>query len=96
MPGVSGEWEADVKLRDPRIESSACVAPTAAIYGDVTIDARAVVTSGVVLRAECDRIVVGSEANMQDNAVVLVDAGFPCLIGRRVTVGMPLCLTEPG
>ena len=42
---------------------------------------------GVVMRAEMDRIVIGEETNLQDNAVFHVDAGFPLVIGRRVTVG---------
>jgi carbonic anhydrase/acetyltransferase-like protein (isoleucine patch superfamily) len=42
---------------------------------------------GVVMRAELDIVEVGPETNVQDNVVVHVDAGFPCRIGRRVTVG---------
>ena len=63
------------------------VAPTARIYGDVTLGPRAVVMFGVVVRAELDRIVIGEESNLQDNVVVHVDRGYPCSIGRRVTVG---------
>src|SRR5690606_1426055 len=47
----------------------------------------AVVLFGAVLRAEDDRVVVGSETNIQDNVVVHCDAGFPAIIGHRTTVG---------
>ena len=42
---------------------------------------------GAVLPAEDDRVIVGSETNIQDNAVVHCDAGFPAIIGDRTTVG---------
>ncbi|MFO7547834.1 MAG: gamma carbonic anhydrase family protein [Acidimicrobiia bacterium] len=71
----------------PRIHPEAYVAPTAVVHGDVSIAARAVVMFGVVIRAELDRIEIGEETNLQDGTVVHCDAGIPCLIGRRVTVG---------
>ena len=39
------------------------------------------------IRAELERIVIGDESNLQDNAVVHADPGFPAIIRRRVTVG---------
>jgi len=74
-------------LPDPHIDPSAFIAPTASILGAVTIEARAVVMFGVVLRAELDRIVIGVESNIQDNAVFHTDEGSVCSLGRRVTVG---------
>jgi carbonic anhydrase/acetyltransferase-like protein (isoleucine patch superfamily) len=76
-----------MELAVPRIDPSGFLAPTARIYGDVTIGPDVVVMFGVVARAERDRIEVGAESNLQDNAVFHVDDGFPCLVGRRVTVG---------
>lgn len=63
------------------------VAPNATVVGDVELGDRAVLMFGCVLRAEADRIVVGRETNIQDNAVVHCDRGLPALIGARVTVG---------
>jgi carbonic anhydrase/acetyltransferase-like protein (isoleucine patch superfamily) len=40
-----------------------------------------------VVRGDMDRIVVGEATNLQDGAVVHVDAGRPALIGARVGVG---------
>ena len=75
------------RLAAPHIHPSAFVASTARIFGDVVVEAEAVVMFGVVVRAETDRIVVGEETNLQDNVVLHTDYGYPTLIGRRVTVG---------
>jgi carbonic anhydrase/acetyltransferase-like protein (isoleucine patch superfamily) len=63
------------------------ISPGAHIFGDVTIDADVFVLFGAVIRAELDRIVVGSETNIQDNCVFHCDEDVPAIIGRRVTVG---------
>lgn len=63
------------------------MAENATIRGSVEIGERAVVLFGAVLRAEHDRVVVGAETNIQDNAVVHCDAGFPATIGSRTTIG---------
>ena len=69
------------------IHPSAFVAPTAQIHGDVTVGPGAVIMFGVVARAELDEIVIGAEANIQDNCVLHSDEGISCLIGDRATVG---------
>ncbi len=74
-------------LPEPDIHPEAYVSAHARVYGNVRIGARAVVLFGAVIRAEFDRIEVGEETNVQDNAVLHCDAGFPCLVGRRVTIG---------
>lgn len=71
----------------PRIAPDAFVAPTAVITGDVTIEGGASVWFGAVIRAEMDRVVIGRGTNVQDNCVIHVDAGFPCLIGEECTLG---------
>ena len=76
-----------MEFASPVIADSAFVAPTARVYGNVTIGARAVLMFGVVVRAELDSIEVGSQTNLQDNVVVHCDEGIPCVIGSRVTVG---------
>ncbi|MGH3649778.1 MAG: gamma carbonic anhydrase family protein [Acidimicrobiia bacterium] len=71
----------------PRIHESALIAPGARIYGDVFIDSHVFVLFGSVIRAELDRIEIGSETNVQDNSVFHCDESVPCRVGRRVTVG---------
>src|SRR6266704_4173232 len=63
------------------------VAPSAVIVGDVTIEDGASIWHGAVLRGDLDAIVVGRDANVQDNVVVHVDRGMQARIGARVTVG---------
>ena len=45
------------------------------------------VVHGAVLRGDMDSITVGAGTNIQDNSTVHTDAGFPAVIGERVTVG---------
>jgi len=73
--------------RAPQVHEEAWVAPTAALVGDVRIGARSSVWFGAVLRADSAGITVGEESNVQDGAVVHVDAHFPARVGDRVTVG---------
>lgn len=71
----------------PQIHRTAFVAPTAVLHGQITVDARAVIMFGTVVRAELDSVYIGTETNVQDNCVVHVDEGFPAILGSRVTVG---------
>lgn len=74
-------------IPQPKIHPTALIAPGARVYGDVTIDADVFVLFGAVIRAELDRIEIGAETNIQDNAVFHCDEGMPCLVGERVTIG---------
>ena len=74
-------------IPDPVIHPDAVIAPGAHIYGQVEIGAESFVLFGVVIRAEFDRIVVGAETNIQDNAVLHCDEAIPCHVGNRVTIG---------
>jgi carbonic anhydrase/acetyltransferase-like protein (isoleucine patch superfamily) len=76
-----------IEIASPRIDPTAFLAPTAVVHGDVSVGERAVIMFGAVARAELDRVVVGAETNLQDNAVLHCDEGIPCLIGRNVTIG---------
>jgi carbonic anhydrase/acetyltransferase-like protein (isoleucine patch superfamily) len=69
------------------IHPTAFVAPDAAVMGDVSLAADSSVWYQAVLRADLAPIVIGAESNIQDGAVVHVDAGLPCRVGRRVGVG---------
>ncbi len=71
----------------PQIHPSAFLSPTAAVMGDVTLEAESSVWYQAVLRADLAPIVIGAQSNVQDGTIVHVDTGFPCLVGRRVGVG---------
>ena len=74
-------------MRPSSIHPSAFVHTAAHVIGDVTLGARASVWPTAVLRGDSDAIVVGEESNIQDGAIVHVDAGVPCTIGARVAIG---------
>jgi len=63
------------------------VAPTAAVIGRVTLGHDANVWFGAVLRGDGNTIEIGDASNVQDNAVVHVDADAPTLVGNNVTIG---------
>lgn len=71
----------------PTVDEEAWLAPNATVIGQATIDARASVFYGAVVRADMDRIVLGAGSNLQDNVVVHTDYGFPTVIGTGVSVG---------
>ena len=63
------------------------VAPGARVIGNVTLHDEASVWFGAVLRGDNDKITVGARSNIQDNAMVHVDPGFPVSIGEGCTIG---------
>lgn len=71
----------------PDTAGAAFVAPDAVLVGRVTVGEGASVWFGAVLRGDGDEISVGAGSNIQDRAVVHADPGFPCRIGKDVTVG---------
>lgn len=71
----------------PKISPTVFVAPNATIIGDVTLDSNSSVWFGAVLRGDSDSIRIGSKSNIQDNAVIHTDPGFPCIIGENCVIG---------
>jgi carbonic anhydrase/acetyltransferase-like protein (isoleucine patch superfamily) len=71
----------------PRVAPDAYVAPGAWLIGDVTLGPEASVWFNAVLRADQAPIVLGRRVNLQDGAIVHVDAGYPTELGEDVTVG---------
>jgi carbonic anhydrase/acetyltransferase-like protein (isoleucine patch superfamily) len=69
------------------IHPDAYIHPAAFVCGDVSLGAAASVWPFAVLRADTDRIVVGARTNVQDGAVIHVDAGVPATIGEGVAIG---------
>jgi carbonic anhydrase/acetyltransferase-like protein (isoleucine patch superfamily) len=71
----------------PSVATDAWVAPGATLVGAVTLEARASVWYGTVLRADNDRVVVGERSNVQDCCVAHADPGYPVTLGADVSVG---------
>ena len=73
--------------KQPVLGHGVYLAKTAVVLGDVTLGDNSSVWFGAVLRGDINRIGVGANSNIQDNAVVHLADDFPCLIGDWVTVG---------
>ncbi|MDO4905926.1 MAG: gamma carbonic anhydrase family protein [Lautropia sp.] len=73
--------------RRPSLADTAWIAPGATVIGDVHLADRVGIWFGAVLRGDNDSIRIGIGSNVQENAVLHVDAGCPIEIGRNVTVG---------
>lgn len=71
----------------PLVSPNVFIAPNAAVIGKVTLGENASVWFQAVLRGDLEPIVVGEATNIQDGAVLHTDIGFPCELGKRVTVG---------
>ncbi|HEX3457673.1 MAG TPA: gamma carbonic anhydrase family protein [Candidatus Baltobacteraceae bacterium] len=71
----------------PKIASSAFVAPTAVLIGDVEVGEESSIWFGTVLRGDNGPIRIGARTSIQDNAVVHVSEGGQTLVGDDVTVG---------
>jgi carbonic anhydrase/acetyltransferase-like protein (isoleucine patch superfamily) len=71
----------------PDVGRAAFIAGNATVIGDVIIENDVSIWFGAVIRADKDRIVLGSRTNIQDNAVVHTSKGHPVVIGSLVSVG---------
>lgn len=84
----------------PEIDPSAYIAPTAVLIGETVIHEDAGIYFNCVLRGDINRIEVGSGSNIQDLTMMHVDDGYPCIVGRNVTVGHSAllhgCVVEDG
>ncbi|HEY0672112.1 MAG TPA: gamma carbonic anhydrase family protein [Longimicrobiales bacterium] len=75
--------------KTPRVHSTAFVAPTAVLIGDVVIGEESSVWFGAVLRGDHPDhgIRVGARSSIQDNCVLHVSARGATVVGDEVTVG---------
>jgi carbonic anhydrase/acetyltransferase-like protein (isoleucine patch superfamily) len=79
--------ELQIGFRPEQIDPTAFVAPGAVIVGDVTLGPRSSVWYQAVLRGDVAKIIIGADSNVQDGSILHADAGYPCTLGQRVTLG---------
>lgn len=78
----------DVIMKEQRVmkwtetENGAYLFPGCVVTGDVTMGKAASVWYNAVVRGDMAPITIGEGSNIQDNAVVHVDNGFPTVIGQ--------------
>ena len=63
------------------------VAPDANVIGNVILNAGASVWFSATLRGDNEPITVGAGSNIQENAVLHTDMGYPLTIGENCTIG---------
>lgn len=77
--------------REPVVDPTAWIAPTAVLAGNVTVGPRARVLYGAVLSAEGSRIEIGECAIVSENAVLrggrLDEGELPVVVGDHVFIG---------
>jgi carbonic anhydrase/acetyltransferase-like protein (isoleucine patch superfamily) len=79
--------------RAPTVSSSAWIAPTATLVGDVQVEDDASVWYGAVLRGDFGRIIVRRGANVQDGSVLHGGDDPVTVVGEGATVGH-LCVVH--
>lgn len=77
----------DPRPHPEQIHASAFVAPGAVVVGNVTVGAEASLWFGVVVRGDTEAVVIGPQSNLQDGCILHADAGQPCTLGARVSLG---------
>ncbi|HLN86249.1 MAG TPA: gamma carbonic anhydrase family protein [Candidatus Limnocylindrales bacterium] len=76
----------------PTIPDSAYIAAEATVIGNVTLGENVSIWPGAVLRGDNEPLTIGQGSNVQDNAVLHADPGYPVNIGVNVTVGHQVML----
>lgn len=77
----------DTRVRVESLGTDVFLAANATLLGDVTLGDRCSIWFQAVVRGDTEAIRIGSDTNIQDAAILHADAGFPCVLGERVTVG---------
>ena len=74
-------------MKKPRIDEQAVVADGAVVLGDLTIEKDVSIWYNAVIRGDANSISIGEGTNIQDLAVLHVDADASLAIGKNVTIG---------
>ena len=70
----------------PDTEKALFIAESADIMGAVTLGKNSSIWSNVSIRGDLAPISIGSDSNVQDNAVIHVNIDMPTIIGNQVTI----------
>lgn len=74
-------------FRAELVHPDAWIAKNATLRAHVEVASLASVWFGAVLRGDVEAIRIGEYSNIQDLCCLHADDGYPCTVGRRVTVG---------
>ena len=73
--------------KNPDIDPSAFIAPSADIYGDVSIAENCSIWFHATVRAGAGSVSIGAGTNVQDNCVIHVDKGYSVTVGKMSRPG---------
>jgi carbonic anhydrase/acetyltransferase-like protein (isoleucine patch superfamily) len=73
--------------KSPKIHTSAFVAPTAVICGEVSVGAKSQIGFGAVVVAEGSPVLIGQGVIIRENALVRATPLYPVCIGDNVLIG---------
>jgi len=76
----------------PSIHSSAWVAPSADVIGQVSIGENSSVWFQCVLRSDVNKTIIGKNTNIQDLSMIHTDVDTQTIIGDNVTIGHKVML----
>lgn len=82
----------EVDGKTPQVDSTAWIADSAEVMGNVSLGPDASVWFGCVLRGDTESMTIGEGSNIQDLSVLHADRGMPLTVGRHVTVGHKVML----
>lgn len=77
----------DFEFYPNQVDPDALIAPGAVVVGDVTLGADVGIWFNSTLRGDVEAIVIGPRSNIQEGCILHADPGYPCVIGKGVTVG---------
>lgn len=76
-----------MEIKNPQVHISSFIAPNATVVGDVSLAENTSIWYGAVLRGDTDKIIIGKNTNIQDNAIVHCDPGDPVEVGESCIIG---------
>ena len=82
----------ELDLVAPRVATSAWIADSAQVMGNVELAEDSSIWFGAILRGDTETIAIGRGSNIQDGSVLHADIGKPLTVGQDVTVGHQVML----
>lgn len=73
--------------KEPKIHKNVIVGDNVVIIGDVELEENVSIWPGVVIRGDLAPIRIGKNTNIQENSVIHVDYGVPCIVGENCIIG---------
>jgi len=76
----------------PKIDSTAWIAPSADIIGNVVIGENSSVWFQCVIRSDVNEVIIGKNTNVQDLSMIHTDTHTKTILGDNVTIGHKVML----